>query len=167
MKTLSNTNYACWPSNEQKYIQYMIGKAYEELGDRSMGCPIDLLKVLEDKNIYFTTDEIELDYAFVGLLCDELEKKVDWLDNRKITVKFDGDVIGFNSMKEWIESKGECEDEEGNVQQTSPTLENGYTFMELWNFLASYVPQSPSRWFKFATLDLTKNGINIGLQEVM
>ena len=58
----------------------MIYKAYDELGanERSMGCPIDLLKVIEDQDIYFTDDEIEFDHAFIGLLCDELQKKVDW-----------------------------------------------------------------------------------------
>ena len=75
---------------------------------------------------------------------EELNSKVEWLDDRRITVKLDGEIIERISMKDWFKSR-EWKDEEGNVRQASPTLENGYTNGELWRFLNSCVPQEGFR----------------------
>ena len=167
-----NTPYADEPDFQQNYIRYKIGQAYDEIGDDSYAvpCTVDLYKALEKQEVAFTDEEIDFDYAFVGLLGEELNKKVSWLDNRKITVKLDGKVVAKMSMKEWFKSRERyATEEDGQISlvSPSPTLENGYTFDELWNFLNSCVPQDVDRRFKFATLVWYKKGISIGLQEVM
>jgi hypothetical protein len=163
-----NTPYANVSDGQQKYVQYWMSKAYDaiEADSYAVPCVIDLYKALEKQEVVFTDEQMECEQAFVGLLCDELEKKVDWLDDRRITVKLDGEVVKSISMKDWFESRTRI-DEEGIVQQITPDLENGYTHDELWEFVNSCVPQEGVESFKFATLGLTKNGINIGLQEVM
>ena len=166
-----NTPYADEPDFQQNYLRYSIGKAYVEIGDDSYAvpCTVDLYKALEKQEVAFTDEEIDFDYAFVGLLGEELNKKVSWLDNRKITVKLDGKVVAKMSMKEWFKSREwETTDEFGEISLVPrPTLDKGYTFNELWNFLNSCVPQDEDRRFKFATLVWYKKGISIGLQEVM
>lgn len=121
--------------------------------------------------VHFSDEEMECDNAFLCLLGEELSKKVDWLDNRKITVKLDdGDVVAAMSMKQWFKSRERyAKDEFGQISlvSPSPTLENGYTHDELWDFLNSCVPQGKGRRFKFATLVWYKKGISIGLQEWM
>ena len=75
-----NTPYADEPDFQQNYLRYRIGQAYVEIGDDSYAvpCTVDLYKALKNQEVAFTDEEIDFDYAFVGLLGEELNKKVSW-----------------------------------------------------------------------------------------
>jgi hypothetical protein len=169
INVFENTPYADEPDFQQNYIRYKIGQAYDEIGDDSYAvpCTVDLYKALKNQEVAFTDEEIDFDYAFVGLLGEELNKKVSWLDNRKITVKLDGKVVAKMSMKEWFKSREwETEDEDGRISlvNPSPRFKDGYTHDELWDFLNSCVPQRKGKRYRFATLVWYKKGISMGLQ---
>ena len=170
-----NTPYANLSEGAQQYAQYWMSKAYDAIDEESYAvpCTVDLYKALEKQEVAYTDEQMECDNAFLCLLGEELEKEVEWLDDRRITVKLDGEVVERISMKGWFKSmKREIEEigEDGSIYKTlvsrTPTLKNGYTHDELWEFLNSCVPQEGVRRFKIATLVLYKKGISIGLEKV-